>query len=86
MSVTDKFSKAITLILNQDIITTEDWAIALLNCLALLNWGLSRAIISDWDCKFLMSLWKKVFKQFKIDLLYLSVYHSQINSSSEAIN
>ncbi len=86
MSVTDKFSKAITLILNQDIITTENWAIALLNCLALLNWGLSRAIISDWDCKFLMSLWKKVFKQFKIDLLYLSVYHSQINSSSEAIN
>ncbi len=75
MLVTDKFSKAITFILSQDIITTEDWVIALLNHLALLNWDLSRAIISDWNCKFLMSLWKEIFKQLKIDLLYLSVYH-----------
>ncbi len=86
MSVTDKFSKAITLISDQDIIMTEDWAITLLNHLALLNWGLPRTIISDWDCKFLVSLWKEVFKQLKIDLLYLSAYHLQMDSSSEAIN
>ncbi len=86
MSVTDKFSKAITFISNQDIITAEDWVITLLNYLALLNWDLSKAIISDWDHKFLMNLWKEVFKQLKINLLYLSVYHSQMNSSSEVIN
>jgi len=56
MSVTDKFSKAITLISGWDIITAEDWAITLLNYLALLNWDLLRAIILNWDCKFLVSL------------------------------
>ncbi len=45
MSVTDKFSKAITLISDWDIIMMKDWAITLLNCLALLNWGLSKTII-----------------------------------------
>jgi len=54
--VTDKFSKAITLISDWDIITAEDWAIALLNHLALLNWDLFKTIISDWDCKFLVNL------------------------------
>jgi len=54
--VTDKFSKAITLISDWDIITAEDWAIALLNYLALLNWDLFKTIISDWDCKFLVNL------------------------------
>ncbi len=66
--------------------TVKDWAIALLDHLALLNWGLPRTIISDWDCKFLVSLWKEVFKQLKVDLLYLSAYHSQTDGSSEAIN
>ncbi len=86
MLVTNKFSKVITLILSQDIITVKDWVITLLNYLALLNWDLPRAIILNWDCKFLMNLWKEVFKQLKIDLLYLSAYHSQIDNSSEAIN
>ncbi len=86
ISVTDKFSKVITLIFSQDIMTTEDWAIVLLDCLALLNWGLSRIIILNQNCKFLMNLWKEVFKQLKIDLLYLSVYHLQTDSSSEVIN
>jgi len=56
ISVTDKFSKAITLISDWDIIIMKDWVIVLLNCLALLNWDLSRAIISNQNCKFLMSL------------------------------
>ncbi len=66
--------------------TAEDWAITLLDHLALLNWGLPRAIISDQDHKFLVSLWKEVFKQLKVDLLYLSAYHSQTDNSSEVIN
>ncbi len=86
MSVTDKFSKAITLIPGRDTMTAEDWAIALLDRLALLNWGLPRAIISDRDRKFLASLWKGVFKQLKVDLLYSSAYHPQTDGSSEATN
>jgi len=56
MLITNKLSKTITLISDQDIITTENWAIALLNHLILLNWDLSRTIILNWDCKFLISL------------------------------
>ncbi len=47
MSVTDKFSKTVTLISERDTMTVKDWAICLLNHLALLNWELSKAIISD---------------------------------------
>ncbi len=86
MSVTDKFSKTVTLISERDTMTVKDWAICLLNCLALLNWGLFKAIISDWDRKFLFSLWKGIFKQLKINLLYLTAYHSQTDDSSETTN
>jgi hypothetical protein len=47
MSVTDKFSKTVTLISERNTMTVKDWAICLLNCLALLNWELFKAIISD---------------------------------------
>jgi len=86
MSVTDKFSKAVTLIPERNTMTAEDWAICLLNRLTLLNWGLSRAIISDWDRKFFSNLWKGIFKQLKVDLLYLTAYHSQTDSSFKTTN
>jgi hypothetical protein len=86
MSVTDKFSKTVTLISERDTMTVKDWAICLLNCLALLNWELFKAIISDWDRKFLFSLWKEIFKQLKVDLLYSTAYHSQTDDSSEMTN
>ncbi len=47
MSVTDKFSKTVTLISERNTMTVKDWAICLLNHLALLNWELFKAIISD---------------------------------------
>jgi len=86
MSVTDKFSKAVTLISERNTMTVKDWTICLLNHLALLNWELFKAIISDWDRKFLFSLWKGIFKQLKVNLLYLTVYHSQTDGSSETTN
>jgi len=86
MSVTDKFSKTVTLISERNTMTAEDWAICLLNRLALLNWELSRAIISDRDRKFLFNLWKEIFKQLKVDLLYLTAYHSQTDNSFKTMN
>lgn len=56
MLITDKFSKAVILISEQKTMTVKDWALELLNHLALLNWGLSQAILSDWDCKFTAEL------------------------------
>lgn len=86
MSVTDKFSKAVTFISEWKIMTAEDWAISLMNWLALLNWGLSKAILFDWDCKFTAALWKELFKQLNVNLLFLTAYHSQTDSSFKVIN
>jgi len=86
MSVTDKFSKTVTLISERNTMTAEDWAICLLNHLALLNWELFKAIISDQNRKFLFSLWKGIFKQLKVNLLYSTAYHSQTNDSFKTMN
>jgi len=86
MSVTDKFSKVNTFIPEQKTMTAEDWVIGLMNQLALLNWGLLRAILSDQDCKFTAALWKGLFKQLNVHLLFSTIYHSQTDSSSEVIN
>ncbi len=86
LSVTDKFSKAVTFIPGRKTMTAEDWAIGLMDRLALLNWGLPRAIISDRDAKFTAALWKGIFKQLNISLLYSTTYHPQTDGSSEATN
>lgn len=86
MSVTDKFSKAVTFISEWKIMTAEDWAISLMNQLALLNWGLSRAILFNWDCKFTAALWKGLFKQLNVNLLFSTTYHLQTDSSFKVIN
>ena len=74
--VTDKFSKIITLISRQKIMMTEDWTINLMNHLILLNWGLSRVILLNRNRKFITVLWKELFKQLQINLLFSTVYHS----------
>ena len=86
LSVTDKFSKIITLISGQKIMTVKDWVIRLMNCLALLNWGLPQAILSDKDHKFTAVLWKRLFHQLHVDLLFLVAYHPQTDSSSKTTN
>ena len=50
--ITDKFSKTIILIFKQKIMTAEEWVVRLMNCLILLNWDLSRIILSNQDQKF----------------------------------
>ncbi|MGD0511075.1 MAG: hypothetical protein ABSA33_04505, partial [Candidatus Micrarchaeaceae archaeon] len=53
MSVTDKYSKAITLIPGKKTWTAKQWADALITRLLIMNWGMPKAIISDRDRKFL---------------------------------
>ena len=86
MLITDKFSKTVILISEQKTMTAKNWALELLNCLALLNWGLSQTILSDQDRKFTAELWKGLFKQLSVDLMFLTAYHPQTDESSEAIN
>ena len=86
MSVTDKFSKAVTFILDKITWGEKKWAVQLLARLDLLEWSLSNTIISDCNVKFVTGLWRAIFEHLHIDLFYSTVYHSQTNSVSEVTN
>ncbi|KAI0997351.1 hypothetical protein K3495_g10832 [Podosphaera aphanis] len=86
LSVTDKFSKAVTFIPGGKNWTASQWATALLDRLSLINWGLPRIIISDRDRKFLSQLWRKMFLALGVELLFSTSYHPQTDGSSERTN
>ena len=75
MSVTYKFLKAITLIEGKIVMSGKEWAILLLDRLALLLWGLPHAILSDRDRHFVGQLWRRIFERLGVDLLYSTSYH-----------
>lgn len=52
LSVTDKFSKCATFIPGVTIWSAFDWAKFLIERLAITNWNLPSAIVSDLDAKF----------------------------------
>ena len=43
-------------------------------------------IISDRDRKFLLELWKALFKHLRVSLLYSTAYHPETDGSSERTN
>lgn len=86
MSVTDKFSKAITLIAGSIKWSGPQWAYRLLRRLLLLNWGLPYALISDRDRRFIGQLWQQILKELKVDLLYSTAWHPQTDGQSEKSN
>jgi hypothetical protein len=43
-------------------------------------------IISDRDRKFLSNLWRTLFTQLRVFMLYFTAYHSQTNEASERTN
>ena len=86
LSVTNKYSRRITLIPGKDTFTAADWANRLLRRLRKTDWGLPKVIISNRDRKFLSELWTALFQQLGVKLLYLTAYHPQIDGSSERTN
>ena len=85
-SVTDKFSKRVTIIPGKSNWTAMEWAEALLHRLDIADWGLPKVIISDRDPKFLSDLWRALFTKLGVNLLYLSAYHPQTDGQSERTN
>jgi hypothetical protein len=75
MSVTDKFSKRITLIPGRNTWTAAEWADALLERLYIADWGVPKAILSDRDRKFLSEFWTCLFTRLGVSLLYTTAYH-----------
>ena len=86
MSVTDKFSKAVTFIFEKITWEGKEWAVQLLTRLNLLKWDLSNTIILDYNVKFVTDLQRAIFKHLHIDLFYSTVYYLQTDSASEIIN
>lgn len=86
MSVTDKFSRKITLIPGKSTFAAADWAHRFLRRLQKIDWGLPKQIISDRDRKFLSDFWKALFEKLGVKLLYSTAYHPQTDGSSERTN
>lgn len=86
MSVTDKFTKRITLIPGKTTWTAAQWGDALVKRLWIADWGMPKAIISDRDSKFLSALWRQVFLRCGVSLLFSTAYHPQTDGASERTN
>ena len=61
MSMTYKFSKLVTHIEDEDTWSAEQWTHVFLNRLDLIDWGLLRELITNWDPKFLSMFWIALF-------------------------
>ena len=86
MTVTDKFTKRCTFIAGKATWTAGEWAAALLDRLAIGDWGVPKVLLSDRDPKFLSELWKAIFERLQVKLLYSTAYHPQTDGISERTN
>jgi transposase InsO family protein len=85
LTITDKFSKAITLLPCRDSTTAQDAA-----CLyfkhAYPTYGLPKKIISDRDPRFTSNFWQTLCGLLKIDLAMTTAYHPQADGQAEKTN
>ena len=86
MTICCKFIKRVIFIIDKNIWSANNWEIALLNRLNIVNWNLSKAIISNRDRKFFSNLWCVIFNKLDVLLLYFIAYHVQTNKQIEIFN
>ncbi|POS82631.1 hypothetical protein EPUL_004731, partial [Erysiphe pulchra] len=86
LTVTDKLSKAITIIPGRLNWTASQWGNALIQHLLTILWGVQRAIISDRDRKFISEVWRDMMDMLGVKLLFSTVWHLQIDGASERTN
>ena len=79
LTVTCRFSKRVTFIPGKSTYDAAQWASLLLERLAIGDWGILSAIISDCDAKFLSELWNKLEVKGQI-----VIYHSLSSSNGWA--
>jgi hypothetical protein len=85
LTVTDKFTKAVKLLVGKNTYSAEDWASRYWQSIYP-AWGLPSAIISDRDPKFLSQFWKGLFEKAGTRLLTSTAYHPQTDGQSERTN
>ena len=86
MSITNRFTKRITMLTDKMTYNVEQWTLALLDRLNIVDWRYSKIIIFNKNKKILSNLWKTIFNRLNINLLYSTFYHFQTDDSSERIN
>ena len=86
MSVICKFTKRLTLVVDKKTWSVAEWRIALIDRLDIVDWSISKIIISNRDRKFLSDMWTAIFKQLEVRLLYSTAYHSQTDDQFERTN
>ncbi|KAI0996230.1 hypothetical protein K3495_g11949, partial [Podosphaera aphanis] len=86
LTVTERLSKAITLIPGKTTWSALQWGNALISHLLMILWGLPHEIISDRDPKFLSQLWRGMFEELKVNLLFSTAWHPQTDGAAERTN
>ena len=86
MSIICKFIKRVIYILSKNIWFVVQWIKILLNRLDIIDWEISKIIISNKDRKFISKLWIELFRQLNVKLLYFTTYYSQIDDQFERTN
>ena len=85
MPVTDKFTKAVRLLIGKTTYSATDWATMFWDEIYP-DWGFPRQIVSDRDPKFLSEFWKSLFEKAGAELLMSTAYHPQTDGQSEHTN
>jgi len=86
LALTCKLSKNVKLMPGKSKRTAKDWAKAIVSRLFDMDWGLPKAMLLDWDPKFLSELWTALFQELSCKLLYVAAYHPQTDGQSERTN
>jgi hypothetical protein len=85
LTFTCKASKTKLLIPGKTTWTAERWGKALLAKLLENNWGVPCKTISDRDKKFVSDLWRAMYKELKVDLLYSTAHHPQTDGQRKEL-
>ena len=86
LTLTDKFTKAISIIPGISTYNGAQWAVLLLDRLHLMLWGIPQAIISDRDAKFVGELWSTILDRLGVKLLFTTAWHPSADGMSERTN
>lgn len=86
LTITEKMSKAVTIISGKTNWTAQQWGNALIYHLLLILWVFLVQIILDREPEFLSQIWKSIFETINAILLFSTSWYSNTDGASERKN
>jgi hypothetical protein len=83
LAIVDKFSKQLMLEAGRTTYTAQEWGERLLRRLYSALWGLPKVMLSDRDPKFLSEMWKAIWCQLGVKLVFATAYHPSTDGQTE---